>query len=128
MNRLGICDVVIRNRAMTGIEMESDAPLPCHSHDTNCVFRIGVNLRLKYGVHGVGLRVEAGWWVVPVPHEFRVVNNHHRRFERHRGGAKSVCSEVKREERSMARTRSDRGGGEADASRGARTLYVYLVA
>ena len=58
-------------------------PLACHGHDTDGVLRIRIDFCLEYSVDCIGLRLEAGWLVVPIPHVFRVVNNHHGRFQRH---------------------------------------------
>lgn len=54
-----------------------------HSHETDSVFWVGVDLCLEDGVDGVGLGIESGRRVVTIPHVFGIVYDHHRRFERH---------------------------------------------
>ena len=122
---LGVCDEYFRAMVLsdgsTVRDLEASAPLPRHAHDADGVLGVGVDLGLEDDVDRVCLRVEAGGGVVAVPHEFRVIDDHHCSFERHLGGwgarrARRVQKlEVYEEQEALVATCSRRAS-DSDAS------------
>jgi len=61
------------------------SPLASHSHDSNCVLWIRIDLCLENSIDCIGLGTETRWLIVTVAHELGIVYYHHRCFKRHDG-------------------------------------------
>ena len=76
--------------------MGTYVPFVSHGHEADGVFWVGVDLCLEDGIDCVGLGIESRRRVVAIPHVLGIVDDHHRRFERHFEGLVVVHGQVAR--------------------------------